>query len=776
MKPDNSPGDDSPRKSSPIQQPNTQHSNMQQLLMPSFFETLNSRSSTPMPNKEYLVYMITHSANVKNITQRYRQMVKVNDEIADKLKLSSPAISPSVVFNGKGRSFDDFVSETLWLMLDFDFHDDKLDVEELIAKAKATPEAMVVYTTISGRGFRILLRYIRPSVCTLSATALHSIAIGKAVSYYEHLLGCPADHQCLEMTRLCGFAHDPNAYFCWTAQPITISQNDIEAYQDLQNKRKQQQQQYESTTGKGKKGRPRKAAASGEIRHAPTFSEIIKRVKKQAESWSEQFVPQHHHNYALRFARFCHNYGADKDELSKWMRDEFGNECPDIDNIIRWVYNRTNELGCWSISEDYMRSERQASVKAILQWLGSHYEFHQNTISGQYQVRSINDSHPNYLEWTNIDTKVRNSIYVKMELEHVHTNVKKLDSIIQSNISPEYNPMEDYLKSLPPWDESQPDYIKQLADTVEIEENANYYHTHDDFVYAFKKWMVNMVVTWCEKDIINESIVIFVGKGGINKTTFFDHLLPLSLREYFANDSTGDYTNKDFLDECSSKALICLDECSAMQGKNLSCIKSTLTKRSINLRRNYEVYSSMLNNHAGFCGTSNSLNLISEEENRRFSIWHVLNIQSPIKHPFNYEGIYSQAVYLGRKVLHEQKEGKKSDWVFWPTEDDLRKIRCHNQMFLVNDYLAELISQAYTVPTKKTPRGALKFVTAANIVTRFCTNSVISREFSTRNVRDVMARFGFQLRHRNTGNGWWVQENSGFTIEERREFGPDDEI
>ena len=63
---------------------------------------------------------------------------------------------------------------------------------------------MVFYITVSGKGFRILLRYMRPEGCNLTATELHQLAIRKAMSVYDKLLGISSDKQCQDMVRSCG--------------------------------------------------------------------------------------------------------------------------------------------------------------------------------------------------------------------------------------------------------------------------------------------------------------------------------------------------------------------------------------------------------------------------------------------------------------------------------------------------------------------------------------------------------------------------------------------
>ena len=43
-----------------------------------------------------------------------------------------------------------------------------------------------------------------------------------------------------------------------------------------------------------------------------------------------------------------------------------------------------------------------------------------------------------------------NSIFLRMEKDGIRTSTKRLNIIVNSEFSVDYNPMEDYLKDLPP--------------------------------------------------------------------------------------------------------------------------------------------------------------------------------------------------------------------------------------------------------------------------------------------------------------------------------------
>ena len=114
---------------------------------------------------------------------------------------------------------------------------------------------------------------------------------------------------------------------------------------------------------------------------------------------------------------------------------------------------------------------------------------------------------------------------------------------------------------------------------VHVKHYEGYYHSQEDFVYAFKKWLVAMTAGWFTNHIVNHTVLVLVGKGGIFKTTLLEHLLPPQLSSYFTNDSSSDYRSKDFQEMGASKALVNLDEFEFPEGKNLSAFKSMITKQ-----------------------------------------------------------------------------------------------------------------------------------------------------------------------------------------------------
>lgn len=236
-------------------------------VLPSFFQTLKTSTSKPLPNREVLEYTIMHSAPVKTNTEGYRSMIKVDKRTAEDIKHRLPCITPSVQLKGNSKKLTDFQKETYWLMLDYDDVPPK-NIAALRQTARKIPFTMVFYITVSGKGFRILLRYMRPEECNLTATELHQLAIQKAMKLYDKLLGISSDKQCQDMVRSCGLAYDPEAYFNWNAEVFAITREEVEEFEKATKQQEEQNRKRQTEAEKTE----RKALANRKTRRHPKRS------------------------------------------------------------------------------------------------------------------------------------------------------------------------------------------------------------------------------------------------------------------------------------------------------------------------------------------------------------------------------------------------------------------------------------------------------------------------------------------------------------------------
>ncbi len=729
---------------------NTNNSTSEEVeeVLPSFFWTIASSEGHQLINKDELVRIIKFDEMTKNHTELYRKQVPISKALADNTKLMMPGITASALMDGQGKQVANILKPTYWLAVDIDkIPDEKM--QEVIAKADKDPYVMARYVTASGHGLRILARYKPFDDPEVTAVELFDVVVRKAMDYFSILLGVPADEKCCDITRMCGLAHDPTAYFCWNSKPFELDTKDIKRLYF----KKSMAEKYERRSSRRRKPSQKMVSLA---KHIPTIDEAAPAIEKLLETWGKAFEPSRHNDYVYNFGLTCLKYDIDQKEATDYADQHFSAQYPKTVSVMNQAYKHQEQRGTWQFMRKGESYGKKPSMKMLKQWLSMRYEFHRNEVTGYYEVCSRDVIKGKFHRWTRMDDNIENSLWIEMEEDGLQTQQPRLHSLINSDFSEKYNPLLDYLTALPAWD-GKTDYIQMLADRIHIADTDGAHHTQEDFRYFFKKWFVAMVVTWVTDTVVGQTILIFVGKGGLFKTTFFDKLLPKILHDYFINESTASYTDKDFMEAMASKALMCLDEFETAFGKNLSAFKSCVTKLFFSIRRPYDKYRTELPHRAAMCGTSNSVQIISEEENRRYSPWLIESIDSPIDHPIDYQHVYAQAVALGKEVMERQRK-HEDGWVFWLTTEDIEVMREHNKMFMISNYMEDQILRYYRVPGKDVEARYIKFRYSSEILERIGGCPALSRYIYQQNLASTLLRLGFERKRRSKGMGWFVIE------------------
>lgn len=717
-------------------------------VLPSFFWTIASSEGHQLINKDELVRIIKFDEMTKNHTELYRKQVPISKALADNTKLMMPGITASALMDGQGKQVANILKPTYWLAVDIDkIPDEKM--QEVIAKADKDPYVMARYVTASGHGLRILARYKPFDDPEVTAVELFDVVVRKAMDYFSILLGVPADEKCCDITRMCGLAHDPTAYFCWNSKPFELESKDIKRLYF----KKSMAEKYERRSSRRRKPSQKMVSLA---KHIPTIDEAAPAIEKLMETWGKAFEPSRHNDYVYNFGLTCLKYDIDQKEATDYADQHFSAQYPKTVSVMNQAYKHQEQRGTWQFMRKGESYGKKPSMKMLKQWLSMRYEFHRNEVTGYYEVCSRDVLKGKFHHWTRMDDNIENSLWIEMEEDGLQTQQPRLHSLINSDFSEKYNPLLDFLTALPAWD-GKTDYIQMLADRIHIADTDGAHHTQEDFRYFFKKWFVAMVVTWVTDTVVGQTILIFVGKGGLFKTTFFDKLLPKILHDYFINESTASYTDKDFMEAMASKALMCLDEFETAFGKNLSAFKSCVTKLFFSIRRPYDKYRTELPHRAAMCGTSNSVQIISEEENRRYSPWLIESIDSPIDHPIDYQHVYAQAVALGKEVMERQRK-HEDGWVFWLTTEDIEVMREHNKMFMISNYMEDQILRYYRVPGKDVEARYIKFRYSSEILERIGGCPALSRYIYQQNLASTLLRLGFERKRRSKGMGWFVIE------------------
>ena len=260
-----------------------------------------------------------------------------------------------------------------------------------------------------------------------------------------------------------------------------------------------------------------------------------------------------------------------------------------------------------------------------------------------------------------------------------------LQNIIDSDFVPHYHPFLHYLEHLPPWKQEDGDNILLLAMSVNVKGDSD---EQILFYQYLKKWLVAMVASWVNPTVVNNVMLVLIGEQGSYKTTWFSHLLPPQLREYFYTKTNSGMVSKDDLLVLAQYGLVCWEELDSMLPKELNKLKAAMTMPSINERGAYERYHENRPHVASFCGTGNNVQFLSDTTGtRRWLPFEVKSIESPLTTPFDYDGIFSQAYALYQQGFR-----------YWFSSEEIQQLTQHNRQFETSQSANELIDEHFRKP------------------------------------------------------------------------------
>lgn len=366
-------------------------------------------------------------------------------------------------------------------------------------------------------------------------------------------------------------------------------------------------------------------------------------------------------DFCVRMAGF--NYLFDKDKEM-------------IKSIFRSAYLREQMK---TIPLKYMTKSALLTFKTEA-YMKEHYLLRLNELTGvpEYKHRGVAYS------FAPLDQAARNTMSINALKAGVDSWDKDLNRYIDSNLIPRYNPLEDYLTHLAPWDKK--DRITELAQRVKTD--------NPHWVHDFHVWMLSMVAQWMGKNRQhgNAIVPLLIGPQGSGKTTFCRRLLPEDLQTYF-NDRLSMKNDNDIYIAMSSYALINLDEFDAMSKAQQPILKYLLTKHDVKMRPPYGKVMEQRQRYASFIATTNNLRPLTDPTgSRRFVCVYADSIDN--KGRLGHNQIFAQ-------LVHELEQGQR----YWMTDKENERLMAENARFQqVSDY-ASMIRLTYEKP-EGTPTDA----------------------------------------------------------------------
>ena len=367
---------------------------------------------------------------------------------------------------------------------------------------------------------------------------------------------------------------------------------------------------------------------------------------------------------------------------------------------------------------------------------------------------------------------------------------REVMTALQSDLIPNVHPLREYILSLPPFTPDQPDWIDFVASQVKVRESALDNAPHSEASHSpqsgrpiggtpsyspngassgssasrlwracFKKWFVAMVASWMRDDIVNHQVLVLIGKQGIYKTTWLEHLIPPHLRAYACKLANSNDLNKDERLRIAEFGLISLDEIDSMNSRELNQLKSIITATDVNERAAYAYTKERRVRLASFCASGNRRDFLTDiTGNRRWLPFEVESIQSPFTTILPYERMYAQAWALAQDPFFS----------YWFDLDEIEVLEQHNQHFRDESNEEQLLAILFDIPAE----GRGEFMTTAQISERLVTYGNIKQPMALCRLGMVLGKAGFRAVTRNAGSGrargWIVYQRDSDEIKSLR--------
>ena len=372
----------------------------------------------------------------------------------------------------------------------------------------------------------------------------------------------------------------------------------------------------------------------------------------------------------------------------------------------------------------------------------------------------------------------------------MNITLREVMTALQSDLIPDVHPLREYILSLPPFTPDQPDWIDFVAKQVHVRDSALDNASHSEASHSpqsgrpiggtpshspngassgsnadalwracFKKWFVAMVASWMKDEVVNHQVLVLIGKQGIYKTTWLEHLIPPHLRAYACKLANSNDLNKDERLRIAEFGLISLDEIDSMNSRELNQLKSIITATDVNERAAYAYTKERRVRLASFCASGNRRDFLTDiTGNRRWLPFEVESIQSPFTTILPYERMYAQAWALAQDPFFS----------YWFDLDEIEVLEQHNLHFRDESNEEQLLDVYFAVPP--TDATNAKFLTTAEISERLIYYGNIKKPMSLSRLGVLLSQKGFLSIRKGTPQrrGWIIYERESEEINAER--------
>ena len=400
-------------------------------------------------------------------------------------------------------------------------------------------------------------------------------------------------------------------------------------------------------------------------------------------------------------------------------------------------------------------TKQEAAIKYITENYLDFNRLRHDIVADKLQIRMDLEEVKGGEYWREMTKHDINSIVCHCAQEYdANITSREVMTALQSDLIPDVHPLREYVLSCGEWTEEQPDWIDWVASQVTVKplgDEAKGDKARGEGLWreCFKKWFVAMVASWMRDEVVNHQVLVLIGRQGIYKTTWLEHLIPPHLRAYACKLANSNDLNKDERLRIAEFGLISLDEIDSMNNRELNQLKSVITATDVNERAAYAYTKERRVRLASFCASGNRRDFLTDiTGNRRWLPFEVEEIQNPFFTTLPYERMYAQAWALAQDPL----------FCYWFELDEIEVLEEHNQHFRDESNEEQLLPILFDVPAE----GRGEFLTTAQISERLVTYGNIKKPMALSRLGMVLGAAGYQSTRPKIGGrlirGWLVYQ------------------
>lgn len=598
------------------------------------------------------------------------------------------------------------------------------DAIELRRAAAQIPYTYLAFVGLSGLSVKIVCRYDcedgLESKTTEQLERCHLNAYKRLHYIYSSQLGLSIDNIEPTIDQACMLSYDEEAYHNPTSEVLYVREIDDEipvfkGDSEEKNKELKFAKSDISVLGIIYEWCMKDAVETTRIKGCPDdmFDEAV--LSRLADYCSESNLPQDyavmHTTWKLRFDKFDMNH---------------------IQTVFDNAYEKKLSAGI-----PYTHIDKSALMAYKTEaYLRLHYDLRRNVMTNVVMYRRKNGFDYDYHVLTDA---VMNTISHEAIKCGIGSWDKDVHRLINSDSIPAYDPIPQYLFSLPQWDgkDRVKELIKRLPTTCPDAEL--YLHT----------WLLSMVAHWLGKDNLhgNALVPILIGDQGCGKTTFCSMLLPPALREYY-NDKVEFKNETSLTLGLSSFALLNIDEFDALKPSQQPVLKYILSKSDIKLRLPYGRYFEQRRRYASFIATTNNDHpLVDRTGSRRFACIEVTHGKRiDYSTPIDYPQLYAQ-------LMEEVDRGMQ----FWLDERQTARLMEHNHKYMRQATLRNKLEALFDKP--KDDKDSI-FVNTDAVIEIILQNypDTPQSQLSKKDIGTYFNSQGFECKRTNKGAIYKIQK------------------